>query len=42
MMPFAAVLAIVNGIAGILLYLKGRSSTSEISDSSKTDLSVRK
>src|SRR5215207_9907083 len=38
----ATVLAIVNGIAGILLYLKGRSSTSERSDSSRTDLSVRR
>ena len=38
----ATVLAIVNGIAGILLYLKGRSSTPELSDSSKTDLSVRR
>jgi len=38
----ATVLAIVNGIAGILLYLKGRSSTSELRDSSRTDLSVRR
>jgi len=38
----ATVLTIVNGIAGILLYLKGRSSTSELNDSSRTDLSVRR
>src|SRR5687767_5039544 len=38
----ATVLAIVNGIAGILLYLKGRSSTPELSDSKRTDLSVRR
>jgi uncharacterized membrane protein YkvA (DUF1232 family) len=38
----ATVLAIVNGIAGILLYLKGRSSRSELSDSSRVDLSVRR
>ena len=38
----ATVLAIVNGIAGILLYLKGRSSTAELSDSSRTDLSVKR
>ena len=38
----ATVLAIVNGIAGILLYLKGRSSTPELRDSSRTDLSVRR
>ena len=38
----ATILAIVNGIAGILLYLKGRSSTPELRDPSKTDLSVRR
>jgi uncharacterized membrane protein YkvA (DUF1232 family) len=38
----ATVLAIVNGIAGILLYLKGRSSTPELKDPSRTDLSVRR
>ena len=38
----ATILAIVNGIAGILLYLKGRSSSPELRDSSKTDLSRRR
>ena len=38
----ATVLAIVNGIAGILLYLKGRSSTSELRDPGRTDLSARR
>lgn len=38
----ATVLAIVNGIAGILLYLKGRASTPELRDSGKNDLSFRK
>lgn len=38
----ATVLAIVNGIAGILLYLKGRSSTPELRDSGRSDLSVRR
>ncbi|HEX5941320.1 MAG TPA: DUF1232 domain-containing protein [Anaerolineales bacterium] len=37
----ATVLAIVNGIAGILLYLKGRASSPELRDPSKKDLSVR-
>lgn len=38
----ATIVAIVNGIAGILLYLKGRSSSPELRDSSKTDLSRRR
>ena len=38
----APVLAIVNGIAGILLYLKGRSSTPELRDRGRTDLSARR
>jgi uncharacterized membrane protein YkvA (DUF1232 family) len=38
----ATVLAIINGIAGILLYLKGRSSSPELRDSNKNDLSVRR
>jgi uncharacterized membrane protein YkvA (DUF1232 family) len=38
----ATLLAIVNGIAGILLYLKGQASSPELRDSSKTDLSVRR
>jgi uncharacterized membrane protein YkvA (DUF1232 family) len=38
----ATVLAIVNGIAGILLYLKGRSSSPELGERSKNDLSVRR
>ena len=38
----ATILAIVNGIAGILLYLKGRSSSRELRDRSKNNLSVRK
>lgn len=38
----ATLLAIVNGIAAILLYLKGRSSSPELRDGSKNDLSVRK
>lgn len=38
----ATILAIVNGIAGILLYLKGRSSSPELRDPSKTDLSRRR
>lgn len=37
----ATVLAIVNGIAGILLYLKGRASSPELRDPNKNDLSVR-
>ena len=35
-------LAIVNGIAGILLYLKGRSSSPELRNSSKNNLSARR
>ena len=38
----ATLLAIVNGIAGILLYLKGRSSSPELRDGSKNDFSVRR
>ena len=38
----ATILAIVNGIAGILLYLKGRSSTPQRRDPGKTDLSKRR
>jgi uncharacterized membrane protein YkvA (DUF1232 family) len=38
----ATVLAIINGIAGILLYLKGRSSTPQRRDPGKTDLSKRR
>ena len=38
----ATVLAIINGIAGSLLYLKGRSSTPELKDLRKTDLSARR
>lgn len=38
---FATVLAIINGIAGILLYLKGRSSP-ELRDQSKNNLSRRR
>lgn len=38
----ATVLAIVNGIAGILLYLKGRSSSPELGKRNKNDLSVRR
>lgn len=38
----ATVLAIVNGIAGILLYLKGQSSNPALRDPSKKDLSVRR
>src|SRR5688572_31290192 len=37
----ATILAIVNGIAGILLYLKGRSSSPELRDANRTDLSAR-
>ena len=37
----ATVLAIVNGIAGILLYLKGRSGSPKLGGRSKNDLSVR-
>jgi uncharacterized membrane protein YkvA (DUF1232 family) len=38
----ATVLAIVNGIAGILLYLKGRSPSPELRDPGKNDLSVKR
>ena len=38
----ATVLAIVNGIAGILLYLKGRSSPPELGDGNNTDFSIRR
>jgi uncharacterized membrane protein YkvA (DUF1232 family) len=38
----ATVLAIINGTAGILLYLKGRSSSAERRNGSKNDLSVRR
>lgn len=38
----ATVLVIVNGIAGILLYLKGRSATPELRDPGRTDLSARR
>jgi uncharacterized membrane protein YkvA (DUF1232 family) len=38
----ATVLAIVNGIAGILLYLNGRSPSPELRDPGKNDLSVKR
>src|SRR5687767_6531362 len=38
----ATILAIVNGIAGILLYLKGRSASPEIGDGIKNDRSPRR
>jgi uncharacterized membrane protein YkvA (DUF1232 family) len=38
----ATVIAIINGIAGILLYLKGRSSSPERRDQSKNNLSRRR
>ena len=38
----ATILAIVNGIAGILLYLKGRSSSPQLRDTGKNDLSMRR
>jgi hypothetical protein len=38
----ATVIAIINGIAGILLYLKGRSSSPEPGDQSKTNRSRRR
>ena len=38
----ATLLAIVNGIAGIMLYLKGRSSTPALRAPNKNDLSVRR
>lgn len=38
----ATILAVVNGIAGIILYLKGRSASPQLRDPGKTDLSVRR
>lgn len=38
----ATLLAVVNGIAGILLYLKGRSSSPELRDPGQNDLSTRR
>ena len=38
----ATILAIINGIAGMLLYLKGRSSSPELRDPSKNNLSRRR
>lgn len=38
----ATILAIVNGIAGILLYLKGRSSSPELRNTGKDNISARK
>ena len=38
----ATVLAIINGIAGILLYLKGRSSSPELRNPNRTDLSAKR
>lgn len=38
----ATILAIINGIAGILLYLKGRSSSPEIGNRNRNDLSIRR
>ena len=38
----ATVIAIINGIAGILLYLKGRSSSQKLRELGKSDLSQRK
>jgi uncharacterized membrane protein YkvA (DUF1232 family) len=38
----ATLLAVVNGIAGILLYLKGQSSSPELRNPGKNDLSVRR
>ena len=38
----ATVIAIINGIAGILLYLKGRKSTPELRDRNRTDRSSRR
>ena len=38
----ATVLAIVHGIAGILLYLKGRSSSPELRDPGKNEQSIRR
>lgn len=38
----AAILAVINGIAGVLLYLKGRSSPPRPTDAGKTGLSRRR
>jgi hypothetical protein len=38
----ATVLAIINGIAGILLYLKGRSSSPKLRNPGKNDLSRKR
>jgi uncharacterized membrane protein YkvA (DUF1232 family) len=38
----ATILAIVNGIAGILLYLKGRSSSPELRNTGKNNISTRR
>lgn len=38
----AAILAVINGIAGVLLYLKGRSSNPRSTDPGKTDRSRRR
>jgi len=38
----ATLLAVVNGIAGLMLYLKGRSSSPELRNPGKSDLSVRR
>jgi len=38
----ATLLAVVNGIAGLLLYLKGRSSSPELGDPGKNDLLLRR
>src|SRR5215207_6839036 len=38
----ATLLAVVNGIAGLMLYLKGRSSSPERRHPGKNDLSVRR
>ena len=38
----ATLLAVVNGIAGLTLYVKGRSASPELRDPDKTDLSFRR
>ena len=38
----ATLLAVVNTIAGILLYLKGRTTSSQLKDPGQTDLSMRR
>jgi uncharacterized membrane protein YkvA (DUF1232 family) len=38
----ATLLALVNGIAGIIFYLNSRSSPLELGDKNKSDLSIRK